>query len=51
LCAGIPCRYITPLDGLMNFSVGDYQKVHYAPGCADTACEGGHPIPDAVAVA
>ncbi len=51
LCAGIPCRYITPLDGLMNFGVGDYQKVHYAPGCADTACEGGDLIPDAVAVA
>ncbi|CAM6032967.1 unnamed protein product [Sphagnum compactum] len=47
---GIPCRYITPLDGLMNFG-GDYQKVHYAPGCADTACEGGDLIPDAVAVA
>ncbi|CAK9275996.1 unnamed protein product [Sphagnum jensenii] len=48
---GIPCRYITPLDGLMNFGVGNYQKVHYAPGCADTACEGGDLIPDAVAVA
>jgi beta-D-xylosidase 4 len=35
----------------MNFGVGDYQKVHYAPGCADTACEGGDLIPDAVAVA
>jgi len=40
---------MTPLDGLMNFGVGDYQKVRYAPGCADTACEGGDLIPDAVA--
>jgi len=41
---------MTPLDGWMNFGVGDYQ-IRYAPGCADTACEGGDLIPDAVAVA
>eukprot|EP00249_Psilotum_nudum_P013885 c24568_g1_i1 orf=97-2478(+) len=32
--AGIPCSYITPLQGL-----GKYANVSYQPGCKDVACK------------
>ncbi|KAA8514956.1 hypothetical protein F0562_018257 [Nyssa sinensis] len=32
--AGVPCRYIAPLDGFSSFG-----KVNYEMGCADVACK------------
>ncbi|CAK9217220.1 unnamed protein product [Sphagnum troendelagicum] len=49
--AGVPCKYITPLQGLVLLGIGDYDKVHYAPGCLDTACADIDHIPHATEVA
>ncbi|CAM6007271.1 unnamed protein product [Sphagnum balticum] len=49
--AGVPCKYITPLQGLVLLGIGDYDKVHYAPGCLDTACADVDHIPHATEVA
>jgi beta-D-xylosidase 4 len=46
--SGIPCKYITPLEGLEELAGGSYVK--YSPGCNGTACEGHDLVADAVSV-
>lgn len=33
-CAGVPCQYITPLQGLQSY----VNVILYEPGCSDTLC-------------
>lgn len=40
---GIPCKYITPLQGLVQFG-----KVEFSQGCVSTACQQGDLIDSAV---
>lgn len=35
---GVPCTYITPHQGLVDFGSGDHNKVWLSQGCISTAC-------------
>ncbi|XP_024356912.1 beta-xylosidase/alpha-L-arabinofuranosidase 1 [Physcomitrium patens] len=48
---GIPCQYITPLQGLVKFGSGDYHKVWFSEGCVNTACQQDDQISSAVSTA
>jgi beta-D-xylosidase 4 len=49
--AGIPCKFISPLDGITALLGGDGENVIYAPGCADASCEDGSLIQSAATAA
>jgi beta-D-xylosidase 4 len=48
---GIPCKFISPLDGITALFGGDGENVIYAPGCADASCEDGSLIQSAATAA
>lgn len=45
-CSGVPCRYISPLQG-----IGRYARTDHQAGCVGVACAGNQPIDAAVAAA
>ena len=47
---GIPCKYITPLQGMEELAGGSYGTVKYSPGCNGTACEGDDLVADAASI-
>ncbi|KAG0556369.1 hypothetical protein KC19_11G048200 [Ceratodon purpureus] len=47
---GIPCKDITPLQGIEKLAGGSYGNVNYSPGCNETTCEGDDLIADAVSI-
>jgi beta-D-xylosidase 4 len=48
---GIPCKFISPLDGITALFGVDGENVIYAPGCADASCEDGSLIQSAATAA
>jgi len=41
---GIPCKFISPLEGLSTALSGHSASIIYQPGCSDIACEDSHLI-------
>ncbi|KAG0554535.1 hypothetical protein KC19_12G098500 [Ceratodon purpureus] len=48
---GVPCQYITPYQGLVQFGSGDHNKVWLSQGCISTACQHDDLIQSAVETA
>lgn len=48
--SGIPCKYITPLQGIEELLGVSYGNVKYSPGCNGTTCEGEDLVADAVSI-
>lgn len=48
---GNPCKYITPLQGLSQFGVGNSGAIDFAPGCNEAACASEDLVVDAILAA